>query len=195
MMKSTVYTCFKKIGRGSRRISRVAAMIGTVALAGLTATSAFAAGTPQERIAMSGDEVGMESLAGRWIGEYKSGAGGRHGYISFTLSGEKDRAVGGISMVSGKKGKTGKPGSMMRRRSGGEKRDPLTITFVEIAGGKVSGTVTPFFEPKYNSMVHTVFEGTLYGGELLEGTFTSTIADKGSSYSGTWRVIYSGPAN
>jgi hypothetical protein len=168
-------------------------MIGAVALAGLTATSAFAADTPQERIAVAGDAVSMEALAGRWIGEYKSEVTGRHGYISFTLSTEQDKAVGGISMVSGRKAKTGKPGSAMRRRSGGEKRKPLNITFVKIAEGKVSGKVTPFFDPKFDSMVHTVFEGMLYGGELLEGTFTSTLADKGSSYSGTWRVIYAGP--
>lgn len=192
MMKSTVQTFAKKMGR----LSCVAAMIGTAALAGLTATSAFAAGTtPQERIATSGDKTGMKALAGRWIGEYKSKVTGRHGYISFALSGDKNKAVGGISMVSAKKGKSGKPGSVTRRLSGGEKRKPLTITFVEIEGGKVSGKVSPFFEPKYNSMVHSVFEGTLYGGEVLEGTFTSTIADTGSSYSGTWRVVYSGPVN
>ena len=97
-------------------------------------------------------------------------------------------------MVLGKKATKGKPGSSTRRMSGGEKRKPLNITFVKIAEGKVSGKVTPFFDPNYDSMVNTVFEGTLYGGEILEGTFTSTIADKGSSYSGTWRVVYAGPA-
>lgn len=196
-MKSKVYTFSRKMGRRSRRLSCLAAMIGTAALAGLTATSLFAEGiqqenTPHESIAIESDEVGMKVLTGKWLGEYQSEVSGRHGYVSFDLSGDKDKAVGGISMVAGGAGKSGKPGSSTQQQSGGEKRKPLTITFVEIARDKVSGTVEPFFEPKFNSMVQTVFEGTLHGGEVLEGTFTSTLVDKGSSYSGTWKVVYVG---
>ena len=160
---------------------------------GLAGPTLFAEDMPNERFAVASDKIDMQALDGRWIGEYKSEETDRQGYISFSLSAEKNRAIGGVLMVSGRKQKVGKPGSSLRRRSGGEKRKPLTITFVEISDGKVAGKLTPFYDSSLKSQVHTVFEGQLYGGEMLEGTFSSLVKNTGSSYSGTWRVFYTGP--
>ena len=188
-----MYSFVTRIGRPVQLFSHAIRITVLLLVSGLTSSVLFAEDIPNERFAVDSNKVDMQALDGRWIGEYKSDEVKRKGYISFALSAEKHKAIGGISMVSGDKQKVGRPGSSTRRRSGGQKREPLTITFVEIEDGKVSGKVTPFFDPSLKSEIHTVFEGQLYGEEILEGTFSSIIMSNGSSYSGTWRVFYTGP--
>jgi len=62
---------------------------------------------------------------------------------------------------------------------------PLTIRFVRIAAGRVSGAIAPYTDPDCQCMVSTTFDGTL-NGDRIEGTYRTT----GSSLqtTGRWQV-------
>lgn len=187
-MKNTVCTFSKKMGRKVQYISYVVIIFCMAALVSLTATTVFAVDTP---IAINSDEAGMKALTGKWIGEYSSKDNTRYGYLSLSLAGQKEKAIGEITMIS----KSSEAESQTQSPSKDVSKEALTITFVEAAQNKISGTVVPFFNPQYNSIVHTVFLGMRHDGDVLEGTFTSTIEKTGGIYTGIWKVIYAGPAN
>ena len=128
----------------------------------------------------------MTLLGGTWIGEYSSMVNNRQGYINLTLEASSTKAVGGLSMVAGKKNRTGKPGTS---RSSSEKRKPLDVTFVEAEGGMIKGTVTPFTDPQSGLQIETIFKGNLVEDGVIEGVFSSTLTKSGHSYTGSWNAV------
>jgi hypothetical protein len=128
----------------------------------------------------------MTLLEGTWIGEYSSMVNNHHGYINLTLEASSTKAVGGLSMVAGKKNRTGKPGTS---RSSKEKRKPLDVTFVEAEGGMVKGTVALFTDPQSGLIIETIFKGNLTEDGVIEGVFSSTLTESGHSYTGSWNAV------
>jgi hypothetical protein len=135
---------------------------------------------------ISVDTVDMSLLDGNWIGDYNSIVNNRQGYINLTLKSSSKKAVGGLTMISGKKGRVGKPGTTRRSK---EKRKPLDITFVEIEDGMIQGSLTPFVDPQSGLRIETVFRGSLVGDGAVEGMFTSTLTESGHSYTGSWQAV------
>jgi hypothetical protein len=132
------------------------------------------------------ESLDMSQLDGTWIGDYSSLTNGREGYINLTLKSSSNEAIGGLTMIEGKKARLGKPGSS---RSTKEKRRPLAITFAQVEGGTIRGTLTPFVDPKSGLNIQTIFNGSLVGDGVIEGTFTSTLTESGHSYTGSWQAV------
>ena len=64
----------------------------------------------------------------------------------------------------------------------------LTINFVRIAEGRVSGTLAPYADPETGAQLFTRFEGRLEG-DTIEGTYATRSADASDSQRGEWKVI------
>jgi hypothetical protein len=63
----------------------------------------------------------------------------------------------------------------------------LTIRFVRSAGGIVTGSLDPYWDPDHHCRAVTVFRGHLTPGKI-EGTFTTDLETGIQQVAGTWRV-------
>jgi len=156
------------------------------AVAALLAACGPATQTPVPLVGATRD---VAALAGHWEGSYSSAATGRSGSISFTLTASGDSAFGDVVMIP--RG-WGKPLQAWDRteRAGAAAAEPsaqvLTINFVRVAAGRVSGTLAPYADPESGAKLFTRFEGTL-NADRIEGTF-STTAGAAAPHTGEWSV-------
>jgi hypothetical protein len=136
-------------------------------------------------VPVEGAPAELSALAGGWEGEYSSAATGRLGSVVFKLVAGEDHAHGDVLMIP--RGSD----DPYRPRSGGEGPAPaaasqlLTIRFVRVEEGKVSGTLDPYWDPDCNCEVTTTFVGTVRG-DTIEGTFSSE-RNAGRVF-GTWKA-------
>ena len=132
--------------------------------------AAGCASTPAE-VRIEGAPTELSALAGDWEGEYSSAATGRLGSIVFKLVAGEDHAHGDVLMIP-------RGSSDPYRPRGGEGPAPaggsqlLTIRFVRAEGGRISGTLDPYWDPDCDCEVTTTFVGQVKG-DAIEGTFTS----------------------
>jgi hypothetical protein len=126
-------------------------------------------------------------LTGEWVGTYESGVTSRSGNIIFHLTENPEGAHGDILMVPKQEfirseGERPLPHSMASGAS------VLSIEFVRIAGGEISGKIAPYPDPEVpEATLETHFTGRV-DGEWIEGTFV-TYSDRGvSPRRGTWRA-------
>lgn len=158
-----------------------AVLVGTVIAACSTA--------PQTPVPLAGARADVAALTGRWEGSYSSAATGRSGSISFTLASNGDSAFGDVIMVPRGFGRPlqaldrGAPyaGAPTPRSS------VLTIRFVRVAQGRVTGTLAPYADPETGGQLYTTFEGHLQG-DAIDGTFTTRSAEGAGTQTGEWRV-------
>lgn len=130
------------------------------------------------------------TLAGEWAGSYDSASTGRSGSITFHLTENSSGAHGDVLMVPKEDfiynvqphELRGSPHGMLSNSS------VLTIEFVRIEGGEISGKMAPYPDPELSgATLETHFTGRL-DGEWIEGTFV-TYSDGGAPpRRGTWRV-------
>jgi hypothetical protein len=141
---------------------------------------------PPPGISVSATEpADMKALAGEWYGEYSNAGTGRNGAIRMTLVQGENTAHGDVLMFPGQ------PGGEERRENQipGEGRgaQPLSISFIAIAGGQVSGTLDPYRDPDCSCMVSTTFTGRRRG-DVIEGTFVTKGGPTYLAQEGRWRV-------
>lgn len=129
-------------------------------------------------------KVDFSEFAGKWEGKYESTATGRSGQVYLDLTSTGEKATGGIIMRPEESG-SASTNKMTYSDTKKQKAIPLTIDFVAAEGGKISGVVTPYFDPRFNTTMFTTFEGALEGN-MMKGIFTVKIGDTGNSYTGTW---------
>ena len=142
----------------------------------------------QPSVPLTGTARDVAALAGQWEGSYSSAATGRSGSISFTLSAGNDSASGDVMMIPRGWGRPlqawngqGSAGAEPRPRSA-----VLTINFVRVAGGRVTGTLAPYADPETGAHLVTTFEGQLTG-DRIEGTYT-TRGGSAEAQTGQWQV-------
>jgi hypothetical protein len=129
------------------------------------------ASSPRE-VRIEGAPSEISALAGNWEGEYSSQATGRLGSIVFQLVAGEDHAHGDVLMIPRGSNEPYRP------RSGGQGPAPggasqlLSIRFVRAEGGKLTGTLDPYWDPDCSCEVTTTFVGEVHGNRI-EGTFTS----------------------
>jgi hypothetical protein len=125
-------------------------------------------------------------LAGEWVGSYDGSGTGRSGNITFHLTDNPEGAHGDVLMV---------PKQEVVRNDVEHRHQPmmssasiLSIEFVRVAAGEISGKMTPYPDPEMpEATLETHFTGRL-DGDWIEGTFV-TYSDRGvSPRYGTWRA-------
>jgi hypothetical protein len=129
----------------------------------------------------------LAPLAGTWTGQYSSDATGRQGSIVFELRADARTATGDVVMYSNVVANPAIP----RDRAGSGMTPSATvlkISFVNVAGGEVSGKIEPYADPVTGATLSTTFSGRL-SGNTIEGTYENAGAGSGvAPQRGRWKV-------
>lgn len=152
--------------------------------------AALGCGGSQAPVPLVGRQADISQLAGEWDGEYSSVESGRSGSIVFKLVAGEDTATGDVVMTPQWLGHQGN-GQMPSQRQQPMPR-PLTIRFVRVTGGEVSGALEPYPDPNCGCTLHTTFVGRLRA-DTLEGTYTSLHEQTRDVQKGRWRVVRKQP--
>lgn len=160
--------------------------IAVICSAGPAVAFFIACGGSQAPIPMVGQETDVTRLTGEWFGEYSSAESGRSGSITFKLIAGSDTATGDVVMSPrwpqmGPAGPT--PPTAIQT---------LTINFVRVAGGQVSGSLAPYTDPTCGCTLHTTFVGRLRA-DTLAGTYTSVHEPSRDVQRGQWQVVRQKP--
>ena len=150
----------------------------------------------QTPVPVISDAGSTAALVGDWAGEYSSSQTGRSGSITFQLASQKDTAYGDVIMIPRTQAvqiPTRDPSQVsgVRPQAAAE---PLTIRFVQLEGGTVSGTLSPYKDPECGCPVTTTFTGKFTGPNTIEGKYTT----RGTGFGhipaeGIWKVTRSMP--
>jgi len=130
----------------------------------------------------------LSALAGDWVGDYSSVESGRSGSITFTLRAATDSAFGDVVMVPAGLGRPLLPWRGENMAGGAQipTSTVLTIRFVRVEAGHVSGTLDPYADPQTGARLLTTFSGELKGNTIA-GTY-STRLPSGDTQTGRWTV-------
>lgn len=158
--------------------------LSSIALAlGFSACAASQAPVP-----LVGAAADISPLSGEWAGDYSSAESGRRGSISFTLRSAGDSAFGDVVMVPSAWGRPLMP--WREETAAGSNQTPqstvLTIRFVRVQDGHVSGTLDPYADPQTGTRLLTTFSGEL-NGNTITGTYTTRLPS-GETQTGRWSV-------
>lgn len=146
-------------------------------------------GTSRTPVPLVGVATYITALTGEWAGDYSSTESGRSGSISFTLRAAGDTAFGDVVMVPASWGhalvpwrepNTGAPANQAPAST------VLTIRFVRVERGHVSGSLDPYADPQTGERLLTTFSGEL-NGNTIAGTYTTRLAS-GVTQAGRWTV-------
>ena len=144
--------------------------------------------TPVPVISDSGSTT---ALVGEWAGEYSSTQTGRSGSITFQLASERDTAYGDVIMIPRNQA-VQIPARDPSQISGPQRppaSEPLTIRFVRMEEGSVSGTLSPYTDPECGCRVTTTFSGRFTGPNSIEGKYTTRGTHLGHvPAEGRWKV-------
>jgi hypothetical protein len=154
-------------------------------IAVLAAALAAACAYNPPPVALHGQASDLERLAGRWRGSYEGGRGSRSGSIELVLLAGEDHAHGDVVMVA-----RGSRHGYRRWRDAiampAPEVDVLTIRFVAVEDGYVSGALDAYRDPTCDCRAQTTFRGRL-SGNVIEGTFITHTAVGGPAH-GRWKV-------
>lgn len=157
-----------------------------VMLAVVTGTACAGNPTP---VPVLGAAADVAQLAGEWYGEYSSSETGRAGSIVFSLAAGTDTARGDVLLAA--PGTRVTPGGvdahLMRSVPLPERSQLLTVHFIRVQGGQVSGHLEPYTDPNCDCTVSTEFLGRLTA-DTLAGTYTIQRLT-GLTQQGRWRVV------
>lgn len=145
--------------------------------------------TSRNPVPLVGTANDLSTLSGEWMGDYQGNESGRNGSINFTLKSAGDSAFGDVVMVPAGWGhalvpwrQTGVGGAVSATQT------VLTIRFVRVEGGHVSGTLDPYADPRTGERLLTTFDGQLgKDRNTIAGTFT-TVLESGYKQTGRWSV-------
>ena len=132
----------------------------------------------------------LSVLVGKWKGEYSSPDTGRSGSIVFELKSGGATANGDVLMWPKGSREPSAADATPGTASGTPDGMPqvLSVSFVQAAAGRVSGTLRPYVDPDCVCEVRTVFVGTVRG-DRIEGTFTTERSERAENLaSGVWSV-------
>ena len=169
-------------------------MIRSPTLPGLCflALTLSACGASRSPVPLVGASSDVSALTGEWAGDYSSAESGRSGSISFTLRAAGDSAFGDVVMIPSALGRplmpyrenaAGAPGAAGNQQGAST---VLTIRFVRVEHGHVSGTLDPYADPQTGARLLTTFTGEL-SGTTITGTYTTRLAS-GDTQTGRWTV-------
>ena len=155
-------------------------------LLGLMLSACGASRSPVPLVGASGD---ISALTGEWAGDYSSAESGRSGSISFTLRAAGDSAFGDVVMIPSALGRPLMPYRENAAGAAGNQQAAstvLTIRFVRVEHGHVSGTLDPYADPQTGARLLTTFSGEL-NGNTITGMYTTRLPS-GDTQTGRWTV-------
>ena len=163
-------------------------MIRSRTLPTLLVLALTACGASRAPVPLVGASADVGALTGEWAGDYSSAESGRSGSISFTLRAAGDSAFGDVVMIPSALGRPLMPWRQ-QNGAGGNQAPPstvLTIRFVRVEHGHVSGTLDPYADPQTGARLLTTFSGELTG-KTITGTYTTRLPS-GDTQTGRWTV-------
>ncbi len=156
----------------------------------LCALALSACGASRSPVPLVGAATDVSALMGEWAGDYSSAESGRSGSISFTLRAAGDSAFGDVVMIPSAWGRPLVPYRQENAAGAGTNQQPaatvLTIRFVRVEHGHVSGTLDPYADPQTGARLLTTFSGEL-NGKTITGTYTTRLPS-GDTQTGRWTV-------
>jgi len=164
-------------------------MIRSLKLLPLLVFTLSACGASHSPVPLVGAANDMTALTGEWAGEYNSGESGRSGSITFKLRSAGDSAFGDVVMIPSGLGRPVKPYNegQIAEPAPTAQTTVLTIRFVRVEQGRVSGTLDPYADPQTGERLFTTFVGDLKGNQI-EGTYTTRL-QSGVTQTGRWSVL------
>jgi len=163
-------------------------MIRSPTLPTLLVLALTACGASRAPVPLVGASADVGALTGEWAGDYSSAESGRSGSISFTLRAAGDSAFGDVVMIPSAWGRPLVP--WRGENATGANQQPastvLTIRFVRVEHGHVSGTLDPYADPQTGARLLTTFSGEL-NGTTISGTYTTRLPS-GDTQTGRWTV-------
>lgn len=162
-------------------------MVRSTTLATLFALGLSACAASRAPVPLVGQSADVSALTGEWAGDYSSAESGRSGSITFTLRAAGDSAFGDVIMIPSAWGRPLMP-YRQQTAAGGQAPETtvLTIRFVRVQQGHVSGTLDPYAEPQTGNRLLTTFTGEL-NGNTIAGTYTTRLPS-GETQTGRWSV-------
>ncbi len=164
-------------------------MVRSPTLSTLLVLALGACGASRAPVPVVGATSDVSALAGEWAGDYSSAESGRSGSISFTLRAAGDSAFGDVVMIPSA---WGRPLARWRQENAaaGANQSPastvLTIRFVRVEHGHVSGTLDPYADPQTGARLLTTFNGE-HTGNTIAGTYMTRLPS-GETQTGRWTV-------
>ena len=163
-------------------------MIRSPTLSMLLVLALTACGASRPPVPLVGASTDVGALTGDWAGDYSSAESGRSGSISFTLRSTVDSAFGDVVMIPTAWGRPLVP--WRQENATGANQTPastvLSIRFVRVEHGHVSGTLDPYADPQTGARLLTTFSGEL-SGNTIAGTYTTRLPS-GETQTGRWTV-------
>ena len=163
-------------------------MIRSPTLATLLILALSACRASRSPVPLVGGSGDVSTLKGEWSGDYSSAESGRSGSITFTLRAAGDSAFGDVVMIPSALGRPLMP--WRQQNVTGADQSPastvLTIRFVRVEHGHVSGTLDPYADPQTGARLLTTFSGEL-NGNTIAGTYTTRLPS-GDTQTGRWTV-------
>jgi len=163
-------------------------MIRSPTLPTLFVLALTACGASRAPVPLVGASADVGALTGEWAGDYSSAESGRSGSITFTLRAAGDSAFGDVVMIPSAWGRPLVP--WRGENATGANQQPastvLTIRFVRVEHGHVSGTLDPYADPQTGARLLTTFSGELNGNQIT-GTYTTRLTS-GGTQTGRWTV-------
>ena len=163
-------------------------MIRSPTLFTFLALALTACGASRSPVPLMGASTDVGALTGEWAGDYSSAESGRSGSISFTLRAAGDSAFGDVVMIPSAWGRPLVPwrGENVTGANQQPASTVLTIRFVRVEHGHVSGTLDPYADPQTGARLLTTFSGELNGNQIT-GTYTTRLTS-GDTQTGRWTV-------
>ena len=128
----------------------------------------------------------LTTLTGEWTGSYESRATGRSGSITFHLTADPKGAHGDVVMVPRRQVDYDQPAGQHVPMA--SSASVLSIEFVRIASGEISGRIATYADPEENgATLETHFTGRA-DGDWIEGTFVTYSVRSVAPLRGTWRA-------
>jgi len=155
-------------------------------LAGLTGLAGC--GFVMRPVRFEAGAADWQRLTGRWRGEYTFTDRDRHGLIEFRLQASTHEASGDVLMIPDRfSWPAGIPDPKRPYPPPNTEAHLLAIRFVTADGGRIRGSMEPYWDPDRLCRASASFLSSA-DGDVVAGTLVSTCEDGVREWRGRWRV-------